>query len=474
MLNPGDIFQKILDMEDKLDLFDKTIDGARFWEYIRQPIIATIHKLHEGRGSSLIKGPSIRKRLWFLIISFARLWKNPIFAKKADILFISSPRRILKKDGYWWDTITDYIMEDLEQNYVSIEHNINLEHRNPPRTSNLWYFDFQHSLIYIAEKLGIFQVSLSNDEKALLKKIEDEIRQTFGLKIDVKRLTLMHLGYRRIRVPYFQFVLRRIRPKAIVLLTSYGKEDLIEPAKALRIPVIELQHGLINRIHPGYSFPEGKTMKKTFPDWLFTFGDYWSNSVDYPIDDKHVVSAGFPHLDAERIALSNLRKRKQILVISQWTIGKDLSRFAADLSKLNELGYNIIYKLHPLEYKNWQEIYPWLVDSNVDVIHDSTMSIYRLFAESEIQIGVYSTAIYEGLAFGLRTYILDTYGAENTQQLIEDGVAVKVATAEELVDHLRSNERLSDFDSERFFRSGAKERIVGLLSEIISEKKDNH
>ena len=466
-----EIFRKLLDIEDKLKLFERTIDGVKFWEYVRQPLIVTIYELMAGRGSSLIKGPSFLERIRFLIISFVRLWKNPIFTRKKDILFISSPRRILRKDGYWWDIYTDYLMEDLNLSYVAIEHNINLEHRNPPRTSNLWYFDFQNSLIYIAEKLGLFQVSLSDDERSLLRELKELIARSFDLNIDIEKLTLRHLGYRRIRIPYFRFILKRTRPKAIVLLTSYGKEDLIEPAKTLHIPVIELQHGVISQFHAGYSFPE-KNQKTTFPDWLFTFGDYWSEGVDYTIDSRYVVSAGFPYLDEERRAFANLSKKKQILVISQWTIGEELSKFIAELSKVKNLDYDIVYKLHPMECRGWKEKYPWLVDTNIEVIHDSKTSLYKMFAESEIQIGVYSTAVFEGLAFGLKTYIIELPDADYPKQLVEEGVAVKVSTVDELANNLRGEDSLAKFDSERFFRSGAKDRILGMISEIISKKKN--
>ena len=69
--------------------------------------------------------------------------------------------------------------------------------------------------------------------------------------------------------------------------------------------------------------------------------------------------------------LSFVKKKKQILVISQWVIGEDLSRFAVELSKVKDLGYKIVFKLHPLNYRGWQEKYPWLVDSDVEVIDHS-------------------------------------------------------------------------------------------------------
>ena len=93
-----------------------------------------------------------------------------------------------------------------------------------------------------------------------------------------------------------------------------------------------------------------------------------------------------------------------------------------------------MYKLHPGEYDRWREAYPWLVDADIKVIDSSEPPLYELFARSSVQVGVASTAIYEGLTFDLETYIYDCQGWAVTKPLVADGAATLVASADELAD----------------------------------------
>ena len=75
-------------------------------------------------------------------------------------------------------------------------------------------------------------------------------------------------------------------------------------------------------------------------------------------------------------------------------------------------GYQVIYKLHQGELVGWKEKFPWLDSSGITVIDHDRCNLYALLAESRIQIGVCSTALYEGMAFGCATYCLDLPGVE--------------------------------------------------------------
>lgn len=464
-----EIFDKFLELEHEFQLFDQVIDGVNFWERIRTPIIQTVYR--NATGENLLQDESstmerVRGRARYLISSLLGFFRTPLFTSQRDILFLCNPRRILRDDGYWWDIYTDFIIEDIGMSYAAIEDSSSLSHRRPARTTGLLDLDLLDFLRYIAEKLGLINVSLSAEEKKLILNIRLEILRRTDVDIDIERMITRRLGYRKIWNPFYRFILRRIKPKVIVLVTSYNKEDFIEAAKSLSIPIIELQHGAISPYHPGYSFP-GKSKKDTFPDLYFAFGDHWKDLADFPIDKNRTISMGFPFLDEEMNKYADLPKKEQILFISQSSIGEKLSKFATTLSKL-EHGYKIVFKLHPLECKGWRVKYPWLAEADLDVVDDSKPSLYKIFSESKIQIGVYSTAIYEGLAFGLATYLLDVPGVEYFESLVETGVALKVSSVEEFVKHIKNNSTFSQFDKEKFFRRGAKERIVHWLQRYVS------
>ena len=173
-----------------------------------------------------------------------------------------------------------------------------------------------------------------------------------------------------------------------------------------------------------------------FPDYLFTFGDYWTEAVEYPIPDEQIISVGYPYLEEEMKKYSEIDSKDQIAFVSQEMIGEGLSQFAVELAEYNAFDYDIVYKLHPGEYDRWKEAYPWLLDADLEVVDGSGRELYRLFAESTAQIGVGSTALYKGLASDLETYIYDLPGSSVLQPLIDDGSASLVTSVGELVSSL--------------------------------------
>ena len=106
------------------------------------------------------------------------------------------------------------------------------------------------------------------------------------------------------------------------------------------------------------------------------------------------------------------------------------------LSRKIKTGYKIVYKLHPFEFDTWFEDYPWLAESNIEIVGLKGKNLYQLFAESEIQVGVYSTALFEGLSFGVRTFILDEKGIEYMQYLIENENATIVSNVQDFLKKL--------------------------------------
>jgi hypothetical protein len=236
-----------------------------------------------------------------------------------------------------------------------------------------------------------------------------------------------------------------VKPKAIFLVCSYvGREIYIEAAQALSIPVIELQHGSINPYHVGYSYDRG-SFKSLFPDYFLSFGRFWEGAVQLPIESENVMTLGFPYLD-RKLSMTKKIKKKQILFISQWTIGKELSEFAVKLNENLPPDWNLIFKLHPKEFLDWKKYYGKLADSNISVISDDSSSLYDLLGESAIQIGVYSTALFEGLALGCQTYIVELSGCVNMEPLVKNGLCDLVKDPSEILFHYRTDDSLVNKD----------------------------
>lgn len=453
------------EFEETLDLFSIRVEGTPIWERIRFRIFREIAR-QKGQGQPHThRGDGVKDYLHgFGLWLKNAVHRNPYFAGKHDFLFFGHQRRKLEEDGYWWDVYCDPIHEQSELDYVHMETPHLLSHRSPAKTGNLRYLDLIQYGGTLQRKLGLRSPSLPDDVVSRLREAEVEIRRRFEVGVDIVSEAREALHVRKTTLPLYERLLDRVDPEVVVLVVSYGRERLIEACKRKGVPVVELQHGVIYDHHFGYSYPEGKT-KTTFPDYLLTFGEFWNENARFPIPDDRVIPVGYPYLEERLDVYDDVERSEQLLFISQGTIGRELSRFALEVHEDDRIDHEVVYKLHPGEYDRWEEEYPWLAESDVRVIDKSEPPLYRLFAESSAQIGVGSTAVYEGLCFNLETFVFEADGADVLQPLIEDGAASTIGTVEELVASLHSKNR-QGFDRDHFFKPNAVDNVIDELKNI--------
>ena len=392
--------------------------------------------------------------------------KNPIFSPDTDLLFYGTGRRKKRQDGLWWDIYHDPIMNSIDKDCLLWERPYNVSHLTPPKTSNIKYVDIIEYTGILLEKLGISKVRFSDGEVSLINEVEKELLSRFGSEMDLKSMIKEDLSIRKVRLPMYRRLIRKVDPNIALLINSYnGRETFVEACQQEDVPVVELQHGVIGRYHMGYSFPRHN--KNVFPDYFFSFGDFWSDSVDLPLSDEKIYPVGYPYLERKVDKYPGAREGDKVVFISQGTVGERLSRFAERLSEDQDLDEEVVYKTHPNEQNSWEEKYPWLVDSDVTVVTDNP-PLYQLFSECKRQVGVYSTALYEGLYFGLDTYILDAPGSEYMDYLIEEGHASLVSSVEEYVSE-RDCSDTSQIDREYFFINNSVDRFNAAIDDILGQ-----
>jgi len=463
------ISEAFLQMEDELDLFDQRIEGVYFWERIRFPLHYEILKKAGviGEAHTRLERTTVNRSRSALRSLKNAFVKNPYLVPKSEILFLGSSRRKLRSDDKWWDIYCDPVIEHLGRSYTYFESAYLNGHLTPAKTDNIRYLDFPLYMAAVRRKFSLVEFSLTGSERSLLKNVREQIADRFGVTIALEKIVQRDLLIRKSVLPVYRALLKKVSPKIAFVVCSYGKETFIEACKSMKIPVVELQHGVVSPYHLGYSFPGSKRTKRTFPDYLFSFGDFWKMGVEYPISKDRICSVGYPYLEDEAKQYAGIKKKDQIVFISQGTVGKEMSRFAVQLGARNDFPLKIVYKLHPGEYARWQREYPWLIESDIQVVDDDSIPLYQLFAESRIQVGVNSTALYEGLIFGLQTILLDLPGVEYMEHLIEQQVARVISSPEELVEGIR-NELVPKVKTERFFKPNSLNNIKKAINEISS------
>ena len=465
------LYQKFIEFEEKNKLFMHKIDNAFIWELIRFRIFKALmeDKLHHSNvissDTSSVSTQHYFQRLWKYTKSIFQIRRNPFFTNKKDIVILNSPRRKLKENGKWWDIYTDYFIEEMRFSSVSIEEDYLSKHFKPAQTKNLKYFSFLDFVLFLKRIFRLNRTYFSEKDEKLLNDLRKQLGEKFSLKFPVKKLVKELLLYRKRVLPLYSKLLKRINPKVAIVICSYGKEFFIEQCKTMQIPVIELQHGIINQFHTGYTFEKGFT-KVNFPDFLFTFGDFWNKVAHYPINVSNVISVGYPELELNKKKYPIEENANRLLFISQKPIGPALSKLAVEIQEESADKYEIIYKLHPNEYSTWRDDYPWLVNSEICVIDSSEKELYELYSQSSFLIGVYSTAVIEGLSFGLRTFVLDVPGIENLNNFIEHGYIEVVQDANDLL-KLLHQERTRNDVSEDIFKENSIQNIISEIENII-------
>lgn len=229
----------------------------------------------------------------------------------------------------------------------------------------------------------------------------------------------------------YRALLRRHRPRTVYCVCAYGSAlaPMISAARELGIESVELQHGVISRYHMGYSYPVLPSAGRLAygPDKLYAWGSPWDELMraDLAPELWNVVTYGFPHFEQRKARYAGVPKiAGRVLVLSQTVLTDRLAETV--LAALPALGgREIVYKLHPGEYSSWHRhvsLVRLSQQSNVRIVTDA--DLYQLMAEAEVQVGVFSTALYEGLAFGCKTVLVPLPGCEYVQGLLERGLAI--------------------------------------------------
>jgi hypothetical protein len=275
----------------------------------------------------------------------------------------------------------------------------------------------------------------------------------------------LHLRGRIRHVVRIRRLLEKIRPLGILLADEYNRTDWLGAARAQGVPTIAVQHGGIQRRHPGYihrSRPPGLTL----PDRTFLFGDWERRllvgSSVYHQDELRV--SGSPRLDlvreevtADRDAVRRelgLEPTNRMLVLS--TTWGQLARrfhFMVTLARLFDRpirDVHLVIKLHPGEPDDglYRRVIEGVAAASgfdpvpLSVVH--RVDLYRLLAAADAHLGVFSTVITEAVFTGTPNLLAACVRPSDLLGYVEAGVAFPVRDGAELEEALRTGAGRSD------------------------------
>lgn len=415
-----ELYKKFLAMEARFQLLSERDSVAPIWELVRFTMFRAVTTPE--RGHTRAAG----------LVSFCR--RNILLSllHRPKYLFFAHPRRRLESDGRFWDTYTDPVIQEIgEEKTITIERSWHGKHFRPPKTRRVYHLDSLESVARIVSKTGLFR--LTSEQRSKLRAIRRFILVEFGVDVDVERQgTALYRRYLVYRAFYLIY-LRVLRPRVIFLVASNVHGALIAAARSQRIPTVELQHAMISRYTVVLNY-EGYRRKTQAPDFLFTFGDFWSRQADLPLPRENVISIGYPYLKMKSEQAGTART-DTVTIVSQFITGLALSSLAVAVARRWK-HIDVVYKLHPEEIHNWKARYPELQSAAeeglLSVVDSQKPHLYDLLQSSKWQIGVSSTALLEGIAFGCRTYLLDLPEVAAMEPFIRENLVTVITGPEDL------------------------------------------
>lgn len=391
------------------------------------------------------------------------------------LLYVASSNRVEQENNYYKDIIFDELLRHVPT-YFKIED-----------VNNRLYLDHSRTALYPSQMTtsGIFLVTIILSRffsPRSINRLADVFYNSCREVFHTSKISLKHV--RRVLASFYwkkiiyRKLLSHIRPQLLLLQTAYMNHALVAAAKELNIKVIEFQHGLIDRHHPGYSWTSSAASYKNnmpIPDSIFVYGDYWREELSINgFWNEELRTVGSLRLDLYRFRqnsdITNATKTnqliKKIIVTTQSLEVDHLISFLLEFIKVTTQPIEIHIKLHPREsnrlpYETAFRDYP-----NVRIISaQDSPSTFELLSNCDYHASIHSTCHYEAIGLGKPTIILPFSNYQRMLPLCEKapGYAFLVRTPSEMDMIITQYRNVPIEISDYYFRAGALENMLNEL-----------
>ena len=490
------MIDKFLLFEEKNELLLDDISGFQYWFFIRDKVFSKIANLEpEAKGSSSISKKldstfgtnvmSLSQKKITIRDLFSVLknltFQNPVLYKKQhDILLLASPRRILM-DGKYYAYWTDGIADHYKEKAITAESLEITKHNRPYWNDNVIELDALDVIPILIYKIHKIPKNIKEMIHNKSQIITECLNKEFSISIDhtfIETLITSRYSWYLSKKKYLYKLLNNIKPKVIIEVCGYSTNNLIvnELSKKMGIVTIEVQHGIIGYNHIGYNYLVQRDYVN-LPSKLFVYSNYWKKTCRFPIGKDNIIATGYPFAEMQLKKYPPHIKEQElitILVLSQPIFYSELLQNVFDLIcllKKDRVNFKLLFKLHPTEYsqpiENWSKISKF---AEVEIIGNSKKQLYELFSISDIQIGVTSTSIFEGLLYELKTYILNIGNAKiRMKDLCEENYATFCENINDCANSITCSYQNKNYcrPKDAFFKENALDNMISIIDSMI-------
>jgi hypothetical protein len=474
----------ILRFESERDPFEYQIKGYSIWPLYRFMVWEHIKINMDGLTSRQSTGHSgVSRRLRAARVMVEELWnlhKLKTARREYDIVLLTTTNRLRDKtDGAYKHVYFDYC-ESLLRNALQIF--VDARSGREPATQ---------PSVYVSSRTVLPKVVLGGggepDGEERMSSLYSDLTSFLESAGCAKHMRMAlsvwrrELAYFVARFNSFVEIFEATKPKVVVTDCHYDKMWAIAAAKRLRIPVVELQHGIVYDGHMAYTYdPRSASPYRDripLPDKYLAFGPYFSEILmDRGFwSESQVEDVGFPRMEYHQSTFAYTVPKTgedlRVLISSQWIMTEKLCKFLE--ATVRRLPENVILnvKPHPLE----RDTGAYRQIDGLGVL-DGGEEFYELLGKHHVHCSVFSTTLLESVGLGVPTIILGLPGSENALPMSERGhcnvvnspgeFAAVLARVAENASELEQWHRNTIENRSYFWEPNASANIQALLDEI--------
>ncbi|WP_324024716.1 hypothetical protein QSV08_15985 [Maribacter sp. BPC-D8] len=441
------------------------LDGDCVWPILRYKVNEELRTKEGLTSRTVIINKSLIIEL--LVTLFYGLKELLIINRYKFWVFSNSDRR-KKIHGKYVDRVMEPIVEHelrtlvIENPYPLGQHYKKEDLKNGNIISQTVFFS-------CAKLIGLF---LSRNVKVENEEILIKIFKESGISLDYKAVLKNH----RAQYLFMKLMLKVATPNVVFFVYSASSIGYIKALKEKKIPVVELQHGVINELH--YAYNVFKDFGNNFyPDYLLTYGVNESKIFDannFFIKPSNVIPIGYYFLEEfinspvdDFKHLPDKNGFTKIIVLSlQDPFEKFMFKFLNDIALRDK---TILFLLVPRDPKrSYQE---FQFPDNVRVERNS--NVYECLKIADFHMTINSTCAIESLCFGVPNILYDykNWASNYYGEVLDDsGHTVFVNSISEF-EHIIKNHHF--YDKERIVqksRNFIESNFVNNLNDVIEQR----
>ncbi len=431
------------DFEEKHDLFSKHFGDLFYWDLIRFELF--YHLLWSRNSNVKSEKSAVSKKQ---ILNELKSFFNFVLFKKVDFLFFTASRNKISNNKIFDQNLAD-ILDSITGSYYAFE--------SFERDKTKWHYKntLFNPIAIFRRIIKVFYMH-KQDYSELISLINNEFPSSAFTTEDIKRIILDF----KIDYFYYSLLFKIKRPKAVFITQNGIQKGLFTASKRHNIPIIEVQHGIIDDAHLAYSYSKKIDYKENqiyLPTYFFSFSEFWTKTLNFPV--KEIIPMGNSYFYNSQVNNKKAEKdKKGLLVASSDVFGENLKNIILDFAGNNKTT-PVYFKLHPNQFLEKQYYIDQFANFDNVNVYTNENSIYELLEISDAILVIQSTALYEAYHLKKKAFIYKKQTYQRHQHVFDLPNVYLVNNVNEItevydnkfvIDNLTQDLFFKNFDSVKF------------------------